>query len=167
MRGRRGDEREQQHDEKPQEQSPREIEIVGKFETSDGTAVATLGANLFGAPPGVDPVIQEADGVKVMDAFMPYLKLVQDEIKVAVAQLVAKDEAQDQDILKLTSGASDSIGQHAAFGICTGRACDLGNQGAGRGGGIIGSHCSCSSWCCRMPMYLWQLPLQVQSRGCR
>ena len=41
-------------------------------------------------------------------------QLVRDEVKIAVSQLKAVDEAQEQDIMKLTAGASDTIGQQAA-----------------------------------------------------
>eukprot|EP00927_Polykrikos_kofoidii_P010218 TRINITY_DN14324_c0_g1_i1.p2 TRINITY_DN14324_c0_g1~~TRINITY_DN14324_c0_g1_i1.p2 ORF type:complete len:266 (-),score=57.78 TRINITY_DN14324_c0_g1_i1:215-1012(-) len=55
-------------------------------------------------PPGVEPRIE----------LLPYIQLLRDELTVAVAQLKAADEAQEQDLLKLTGSATDSINQHAA-----------------------------------------------------
>jgi hypothetical protein len=80
------------------------------YKATAGPSPSTDAAT-FGPPPGVDVPV---DGMTSMNAFMPYVKLVQDELKVAVSQLKAADEAQEQDILKLTSGASDGIGQMAA-----------------------------------------------------
>jgi hypothetical protein len=80
------------------------------YKATAGPSPSTVAAT-FGPPPGVDVPV---DGVKSMNAFMPYIKLVQDELKVAVSKLEAADEAQEQDILKLTASASDGSGQHAA-----------------------------------------------------
>ena len=82
-----------------------EVDIY-KATPSPSTFVAT-----FGAPPGVEA---PADGMASMNAFMPYIKLVQGELKIAVTQLKAVDEAQEQDIMTLAAGSSDNIGQLTA-----------------------------------------------------
>ena len=78
---------------------------VDLYKVGTGPAPSAAAATLA-PPPGV-----ELDGKR---DFVPYVQLMRDELKVAVAQLQAVDEAQEQDILKLTAGSSDNIGQLAA-----------------------------------------------------